>query len=184
MSGNRPERERQQPTPALSSDRLPTIHLGAPHVVTHVGPVVALLCRTGLTRQAVAALAQVFERSARENPARRSGLLVVLAPHIDVRLASDVREALAQVVAQYQGGIAATAVAFEGKGFTATIVRSVVTAIAMMSSVRFPYKVEDSAERGLEWLIGQLGVVGPLAQGQLYGLLSEWRAAHPSIPVP
>jgi len=184
MSGNRSDPDQQEPTPALSRDGTPTSGLAAPHVVTQIGPVVALLCRTGLTREAVRELAQAFERGTQDNPSRRFGLLVVLAPDIDVRLPGGVREALANVVAQYQGVIAATAVAFEGKGFTATIVRSVVTAIALMSSIRFPYKVEDGAERGLEWLIGQLGPVGPLAQGQLYALLGGWRAAHPPIPPP
>lgn len=177
MSGKRSDRDRPEPTPALASR-----HVGVPHVVTQIGPVLALLCRSGLTLDAVYTLDQAFERATHGE--RRLGLLVVLAPDIDVRLPGGVREALADVVAQYQGAIAGTAVAFEGRGFTATIVRSVVTAIAMMSAVRFPYKVEDRAERGVEWLAGQLGTVSPLAQSQLHALLQDWRAASPPLPRP
>lgn len=183
MSGNPPDRDPHEPRPALFSGSAST-SAPAPHVVTQVGPVVLLLCRAGLTVDAVHALAQVFDRGTRAEPTRRLGLLVVLAPDIDVRLPSGVREALAKVVGQYQLAIAATAVAFEAKGFTATIVRSVVTAIALMSSVRFPYKVEDGAERGLEWLVGQLGGVSPLALSKLHVLLQDWRAAHSPIPRP
>lgn len=168
------------PTPALSSARAPRAL--APHVVSREGPVVALLCRAGITLAAVHALSQAFDR-ATEDPRRRIGLLVVLAPDIDVRLPTGVREAMARLVNQHQHAIAATAVAFEGRGFKATIVRSVVTAIAIMSSIRFPYKVEDGAERGIAWLVAQLGPdVATATERQLYALIQGWRSVHPSIP--
>jgi hypothetical protein len=176
MSGNQSDRDKQEPTPAQPQDG--TTRPAAPHVVTQIGPVIVLLCRAGITKEAVHELAQAIERGTQGSLPRRVGLLVVLAPDIDVRLPGTVRDAMSQLVAQYQAGIAATAVAFEAKGFTATIVRSVVTAIALTSSTRFPYKIEDSAERGLQWLIEQLGGAGPVAQAKLQQLLREWRAAH------
>lgn len=177
MSGNRSDRDKRRPTPTQppggTAQPVPP-----PHVVTQIGPVIALLCRAGITKEAVHELAQAIERGTHGSPPRRIGLLVVLAPDIDVRLPGSVRDAMSQLVAQYQAGIAATAVAFEAKGFTATIVRSVVTAIALTSSIRFPYKIEDSADRGLEWLIEQLGGAAPAAQAKLQHLLRDWRAAH------
>jgi hypothetical protein len=56
------------------------------------------------------------------------------------------------VLTDFGNNIGAAAIAYEADGFKATIVRSVITAINLASSTRFPNRVFAGADQAIDWL--------------------------------
>jgi len=78
---------------------------------------------------------------------------------MDLQVGSGVRRELARVLKVYGPDIGAAAIVYEGLGFKATIVRSVVTAIALTSHNQFPYRVFAGVDPAMQWLAGKVAGV-------------------------
>ena len=71
---------------------------------------------------------------------------------------SEVRDQLARAMASFEGDVVSSALVFEGTGFRAAAVRSVVSGISLVRKMPYPHRVFDRAESGLMFLrdAGQL----------------------------
>jgi hypothetical protein len=67
------------------------------------------------------------------------------------------RTALATMLKDHEARIVASAVVFEGTGFRASVIRSVVVGISMLSRPKCPHTVFASVSEGVTWLSGHLG---------------------------
>ena len=65
---------------------------------------------------------------------------------------ASVRRALAETMARFGDQIARSALVFEGGGFRAAAVRSVVTGLSLFSKLPYPHRVFDKPEVALGWL--------------------------------
>lgn len=70
-----------------------------------------------------------------------------------------------------------SAICFEGTGMRATIVRSVVTGLTIMSQPPFPHKVFASLDEGVTFVNQHLGAAGvpTLDNSRVVSELEEWR---------
>jgi len=78
--------------------------------------------------------------------------LTALQPGCDLSASSEVRKDVAALLKSYEWSLACAAIVFENNGFGMTIVRSVITAINMMSRSRFPNAVFGNLDGALRWM--------------------------------
>jgi hypothetical protein len=96
-----------------------------------------------LTRRALADLADRHDTFS---------FLAVLESSAKLTMAPDLRESVDAYVRRYSTRFTGAAIVFEGAGFQATVVRSVVTAINLASRASHPTKVFDDLRAGCSWL--------------------------------
>lgn len=75
------------------------------------------------------------------------------------------RAALAEMLKENEARLVASAVVFEGTGFRASVIRSIVIGISMLSRPKCPHTVFASVPEGVAWLSGHLGNAAPHADG-------------------
>lgn len=99
-----------------------------------------------------------LERSLNEfAPTRPKGIgLVTVVEESAPMPPSDARDALAQFLERASSHIKVSAVAFEGSGFRAAAVRSVVAGLTMVARQSYPHKVFASVEEGAAWMSPQM----------------------------
>jgi hypothetical protein len=104
------------------------------------------------------------------------GYLAIVEPDAGSNMPSDVRAALSSMLKQHQRSIAASLIVFEGTGFGASIVRSVVSAINLATRIEFPAKVESNLFRGNVWLTQQMRITSQVSAGGLTSSVNLFRS--------
>lgn len=92
----------------------------------------------------------VTERQCQEHA--KVGYLSLLTKTSSSMMARDVRQTVDEMVQRYTSRYGAAAIVFEGEGFAATFVRSVVTAINLATRASHPNRVFSQVEPALMWL--------------------------------
>jgi hypothetical protein len=72
-----------------------------------------------------------------------------------------VRKALAEVLGLGNDFICASALAFEGQGFQASMVRAVATGLSLLARTTYPHQVFREVESASEWLAERSDAVSP-----------------------
>lgn len=111
---------------------------------------------------------------AKEQP-KGIGLITIVPPKA-VPPESDVRGQLARMFSDAPN-VKASAICFEGSGLRATIVRSVVTGLTILSQPPFPQKVFASLDEGITFVNQHLGAAGAntIQNSRVVAELEEWR---------
>jgi hypothetical protein len=76
-------------------------------------------------------------------------------------LPSDVHRALQRMLVGAAGHLVCSTVVFEGQGFRAAAVRSVVTGLAMLARLPFPHHIFATVPIAVDWEIAHLKPVAP-----------------------
>ncbi|WP_437562178.1 hypothetical protein [Sorangium sp. So ce542] len=116
------------------------------YVVATWRQIFCAIWRRETTADAVRRVHHACVEFAKQYP-RGIGLLTVVEGEASLPPAG-ARKALASFLAQASSVIRCSAVVFEGSGFRAAAVRSVVTGLSLLARQRFPHKVCDIAEAG------------------------------------
>jgi len=131
--------------------QVPILPSEAAHGIAFVGRTLVVLWQTETRAAAVVELATLLAGRAAEFGS--VGLLQVIGDRATPP-DSTVRAALASMLKDNEQRIVASAVVFEGAGFRASAVRSVVIGISMLSRPKCPHMVFASSKAGIEWLSG------------------------------
>ena len=138
-----------RPTPLEA----PILRSEAAHGIAFVGRTLVVLWQTETRAAAVVELATLLAGGAAEFGS--VGLLQVIGDRATPP-DSTVRAALAAMLKDNEQGIVASAVVFEGSGFRASMIRSVVIGISLLSRPKCPHTVFASTAEGTEWLSGYM----------------------------
>lgn len=137
----------------------------------HWGDMFFILWKKNTTMEATQQLRGHLVDFTRTHPAG-VGLLTVVEANAPVP-GADVRKALAAVLADFSRSIKVSAVVFEGQGFSAAAVRSVVTGLTLIARQAYPHKVFASLAEAGAWMIPQLP--RPVTQNELAAALTSIR---------
>lgn len=108
------------------------------------------------------------------HPNSKIGFITYVEPSAqDGTPPAPVRTALAKFLKENAKQFRASVVIYEGTGFKATIVRSVVTAIQVASNLSFPASVASSRYDGATWLINQMRPDTSATVSELVSLLGD-----------
>jgi hypothetical protein len=118
---------------------------------------VIIIWRRETTAQGVADLRQALQRLGPTSTG--VGLLTIIEPNAPPPT-SEVRDGLAAVLGEFGKLIKFSAVAFEGSGFRAAMVRGVVTGLTMLARMPYPHKVFAGVNEATQWLIPSLQRIG------------------------
>jgi hypothetical protein len=118
---------------------------------------VIVIWRKDTTADAVKQLRDLLQKTSTTTQA--VCLLTIVEPNAPPP-SSDVRDALAGVLGEFGKLIKYSAVAFEGSGFRAAMVRGVVTGLTMLARMPYPHKVFAGVEESARWLCGNASAVG------------------------
>jgi hypothetical protein len=137
--------------PAQSEVRI--LSSDASHGIAFTHRTLIVLWQTETSGQAVAELTRLIASNAAELGS--VGLLQVIGDHA-TSPSSATRAALAAMLKAHETRIVASAVVFEAVGFRASMIRSIVIGISMLSRPKCPHTVFASAKEGIEWLSRKL----------------------------
>jgi hypothetical protein len=118
--------------------------VGSCYAVSAVDRIVVFVWTHVPTMDGVVAMTKVFE-TVHASGSGQLGMLIMIDPRASGLVPAPVRDQLTQGMRQYAPKIRAVAFVFEGTGFAATIVRSVITAMNLVS--RPTYWVSVFADR-------------------------------------
>jgi hypothetical protein len=129
------------------------------HVIATWQSVMVLVFRVETTLDAVAASQTVFDELASEHP---SGVFLLTIVEADALMPSVVaRDGMAEFLRKAAGRMVLSAVVFEGTGLRATVVRSIVAGLAMLTNYPFPHKHFPRVSGAANWFCTS----SPLARG-------------------
>ncbi|MGD8861447.1 MAG: hypothetical protein PVI30_15670 [Myxococcales bacterium] len=114
------------------------------------GPVVVLLWRGKVVPEGARWMRRGFLK-AREQPGRLA-LLTIVEDGCEIRTPPEVRDEVSEMLRLYGSRLAGAAIVFEGRGFKATMVRSIITAIYIASRAKVPNSVFGDVGTALQWL--------------------------------
>jgi hypothetical protein len=120
------------------------------HLVATWGELLVIIWREVTTLAGVKAAGGAYE----EHAAQRPGgvlLLTIIEEHAALPDAR-VRRELSQLLASGKGRTKRSALAYEGKGFRAAAVRSVVTSLSQLIGSPYPHRVFATVDQALEFL--------------------------------
>lgn len=118
-------------------------------VVTH-GSCFIVIWHNDTELSAVRRLSEIFRGFIDQQPSKVTFLTIVDAGAPVP--SSEARTALASFMSQAGERIGASAVIFEGSGFRAAAVRSVVTGLTMLARQGYPHKVFATLTEGIMWI--------------------------------
>jgi len=121
----------------------------ASHGIAFAGRTLIAHWQTETRGQAVAELATLLSHLATEHG--NLGLLQVISEQATPPDGAT-RAALAAMLKANENRIVASAVIYEGVGFRASMIRSIVVGISMLSRPKCPHTVFASTTAGIEWL--------------------------------
>jgi hypothetical protein len=98
---------------------------------------------------------QQFRALRERRPHERVGYLCVLEESAGLSLPSEVRNALSQLMRDFDQNLQALVVVFEATGFAAAIVRSVLAAMTVATRNNRPTSVAASVREGVDWLVAK-----------------------------
>ena len=119
---------------------------------------------------------RLFSHLRATRPQTKFGYLAIVESHAGTHMPSDVRSSLSSMLNQFEQSIAGSVVVFEGTGFRAAIVRSVVAAITLASRLDFPATVESDLRVAARWLVGKLPAGGRLQPNELCDTVNQFRS--------
>ena len=90
----------------------------------------------------------------------RFGYLAVVQPNAGTQMPAQVRTDLSALLRSHEKKILGSAIAFEGRGFGAAIVRSVVSAIQLALQPPYPVKVTSDVLSAAQWLTDSMRIRG------------------------
>ena len=122
---------------------------------------------------------RLFQLLRTRRPQDKLSYLVVAETGVGVNMPSDVRTALQTMLRDYQDAIFGSAIVFEGTGFRAAIVRSVVAAINLASRLEFPSTVQSDLASAARWLVDNGGL--RMSAADLVEVVRAFRA-RPGYP--
>ena len=124
------------------------------HGIALTGRTLIVLWQTETRNEAVGELARLLAARAAE-----VGSVALLQVIGDGATPPDAaaRAALATMLKDNETRIVASAVVFEGTGFRASLIRSLVIGISMLSRPKCPHTVFASVSEGVAWLCSHLG---------------------------
>jgi len=85
--------------------------------------------------------------------------LVQIVPQTAATPDARVRAALARMLRGLQGIVSHSVIVFEGEGFRAAMVRSIVTSIASLSNPGFPHRVFATLPEAAAWMCDRRGAL-------------------------
>lgn len=100
---------------------------------------------------------RVFELMRTRRPKDKFAYLAIVESRAGTNMPADVREALSKMLHEFQHAISGSAIVFEGTGFRASIVRSVVAAINLASRLAFSSTVESDLATAARWIVERGG---------------------------
>lgn len=124
------------------------------HGIALSGRTLVVLWHTVTSSEAVRDLASLVAGHAAETGS--VGLLQIIGEGATPPEAS-VRAALAAMLKENEARIVASAVVFEATGFRASLIRSIVIGISMVSRPKCPHTVFASVSEGIAWLSSRFG---------------------------
>ena len=149
------------------------------HVIATWDRVMILIFRVESTMAAVRDAQGVFDNLAHEHS---GGVFLLTIVERDARMPSVVvRGALAEFLAQAAGRMVLSAVVYEGTGFRATAVRSVVSGLAMLTNYPYPHKVFPRVEAAANWFRTSSPVGRAWREGDLVDAVAQVRGRHPEL---
>lgn len=138
----------------------------------HWGDVFFILWKKNTTMEATHQLRSNLVDFTRSHPAG-VGLLTIVEANAPVP-GADVRKALAAVLTDFSRNIKVSSVVFEGQGFSAAAVRSVVTGLTLIARQAYPHKVFASLAEAGGWMLPQLP--RPVTQSELAAAVASLRS--------
>lgn len=165
--------------PRASEMKADVVHTERDFTLMSFGQAFVVIFHHHTTVAATATLRDSFASFAGQH---RDGvaLLTIVEPNAPMP-SSEAREALANFMADNGDRILVSAVAYEGAGFRAAAVRSVVTGLTMLARQPFPHKVFATLEAASAWLVTKLrGGLG--ARTEASELIDAVRASRAELP--
>jgi hypothetical protein len=146
----------------------------------HTRTVVVLVWRNASSIEAIHTLARTFDAIRGRHSDSLVGFLSIIERDCSLDMPSEVRGGLTRVLDQNQDVIGGAAIVYEGEGFKATVVRSVITAINIAARTRFPNGVFGDVSSAADWLVERIGET-PQAQSSLVGAAMRLRSSRPPM---
>lgn len=144
------------------------------YVVCTFETIVLLAWKNLPSVQGVACCARAFAKLRAARPKERLGFYTLIAERAQSgTLPEPVRRALGRTLQEYEPNIGSAVIAYEGAGFRATIVRSVITAINFASRLQFPTSVHSHRGAAAERLLQELGPVPRVTTSYIVSLLHD-----------
>ncbi len=143
------------PEPGFTSSLHP--QTVASYVVDTFEACVILWWRTEVSVEGARTAEKQFRRLKHADPNRKVGFITLLNREMDISTPPDARKEVARLLRQYDDFIGAAGIVYEGSGFQATAVRSIITAINLASRSSFPNKVFASHQLACAWTAGRIG---------------------------
>ena len=109
-----------------------------------------LIWRNRTTVEGVRRASAELEAFARKHP---HGVAMLTIVEADAPMpTTEARTTLGDMLRRAEESLRCSALAFEGDGFRAAAIRSVVTGLALVARPSYPHKVFDSVRSAVEWL--------------------------------
>lgn len=161
-----------------TQDRLEVIEATRDHAIGQWRGVALYVWRGATTVRAAGLLERVFDRVRElvpDGPGVVLGVVEAGAPPPP----AEARTALAHTLGRGHGYVVASALIFEGDGFSASMVRAVATGLAMLARPGYPHQVFAEVGAGTAWLERELKRAGKprYSAGELASVLHELRTA-------
>ncbi len=141
------------------------------HYIAEWDAFIVVIWRHLTTAEGVASVGKALARAA--DAGRRISVVISIEPSATPPAAAE-RKALSSVFTRYAQVVVAVAVVPQGTGFRASMVRGVVTGLALVSRFPYPYKVFGDLDEATKWLVRQ-AVVGPAKAALLSNAVSQLR---------
>jgi hypothetical protein len=162
--------------PRARATKAEVVHSERDFTVMTFQQVFVVIFHQETTVSAVGTLRRELPAFAAQHPAGIA-LLTIVEPDAPMPT-SDAREALADFMNDKRQSILISGVAYEGTGFRAAAVRSVVTGLTVLARQPFPHKVFPTIDDASQWMITNLrgGKAGPTEVRGLIDAISAARA--------
>lgn len=146
------------PAPSPTGAVVRVLPSEASHGIAVAGQTLIVLWKTETSARAVRELATLLSGFAAER-----GQVALLQVIGDGAISPDAaaRSALANMLKENEARLVASAVVYEGSGFRASMIRSIVIGISMLSRHECPHTVFASVSEGVAWLTKHLGERDP-----------------------
>lgn len=129
------------------------------------------------TLEGVAVCSKAFAKLHDARPYEPLGFYTLISePAQQGTLPESVRKALGKMLKENEPWIGSAVIAYEGSGFRATIVRSVITAINLAARPRFPASVHSHRSSAAERMLQELGPGARATTSYIMSLLHELSA--------
>jgi hypothetical protein len=103
------------------------------------------------------------------------GFFTVIDPAAGTSMSAEARTALAAVLREYENNITAATIVLEATGFTASIVRSVVSAIHFALRPKYAFKIHTDTWTAAQWLQPRLASDSRLSAAALVDAIHRRR---------